>query len=126
MAERRTQDDRRGLGRRGEDLAAQHLIAQGYEIVARNWRCEVGELDIVARDGGCLACIEVRTRREQGLGSPEESITPAKQARLIALAEAYVQAHGWQGDWRLDVVAIEIDKQGRTLRLDHYENAITG
>jgi len=94
--------------------------------VARNWRCEVGELDIVARDGGCLACIEVRTRRGQGLGSPEESITPAKQARLIALAEAYVQAHGWQGDWRLDVVAIEIDKQGRTLRLDHYENAITG
>ncbi len=126
MAERRTQDDRRGLGRRGEDLAAQHLIAQGYEIVDRNWRCEVGELDIVARDADCLACIEVRTRRGQALGSPEESITPAKRARLIALAEAYVQAHGWQGDWRLDVVAIEIDKRGRTLRLDHYENAITG
>ena len=122
----RSQDDRRGLGRRGENLAARHLIAQGYEIVARNWRCEIGELDIVARDGDCLACIEVRTRRGQALGSPEESLTSAKQTRLIALAEAYVQAHDWYGDWRLDVIAIEIDRRGRTLRLEHYENAITG
>jgi len=119
-------DDRRGLGRRGENLAGRHLAAKGYRIVARNWRCEVGELDLVARDGECLAFVEVRTRRGQALGSPEESITRAKQARLIALAEAYVQAHDWQGEWRIDVIAIEIDRRGRTVRLDHYENAITG
>ena len=119
-------DDRRGLGRRGEDLAARHLAAKGYEIIDRNWRCESGELDLVARDEDDLVFVEVRTRRGQALGSPEESITPAKQARLIDLAQAYVQTRDWQGSWRLDVVAIEMDRRGRLLRLDHYENAITG
>jgi putative endonuclease len=121
-----TYDDRRGLGRRGEDLAARQLVAKGYEILARNWRCETGELDLVAKDGVELVFVEVRTRRGQALGSPEESVTPAKQARLIALAEAYVQAHDWQGGWRLDFVAVEMDRRGRLLRVDHYENAITG
>jgi len=58
--------------------------------------------------------------------SPEESITPAKQARLVDLAEAYVQAEGWPGPWRIDVVAIEMDRRGRLLRIDHYENAVSG
>lgn len=119
-------DDRRGLGQRGEDLATRCLTAKGYEIVTRNWRCEGGELDLVARDGESLAFVEVRTRRGRELGSPEESITPAKQARLITLAEAYVQAHDWPGDWRIDVVAVEMDSRGRLLRVDHYENAVTG
>lgn len=119
-------DDRRGLGRRGEDLAAQHLVARGYQIVARNWRCEVGELDLIARDGACLAFVEVRTRRGRALGTPEESVTAAKQARFIELALTYVQAHDWPGDWRIDVVAVEMDQRGRLLRVDHYENAVTG
>lgn len=121
-----TYDDRRGLGRHGEDLAARHLAAKGYEIVARNWRCETGELDLVTRDGDCLAFVEVRTRRGRALGTPEESITRAKQARLAALAEAYVQAHDWPGDYRVDIIAIEMDRGGRLLRVDHYENAVTG
>lgn len=121
-----TYDDRRGLGRHGEDLAARHLAAKGYEIVARNWRCETGELDLVTRDGDCLAFVEVRTRRGRALGTPEESITRAKQARLAALAEAYVQAHDWAGDYRVDIIAIEMDRGGRLLRVDHYENAVTG
>ncbi len=119
-------DDRRGLGRRGEDLAAQHLTSKGYEIVARNWRCETGEVDLVAGDGDCLVLVEVRARRGRALGSPEESITLAKQARLAVLAEAYVQAHDWAGDYRIDVIAIEFDRRGRLLRVDHYENAVTG
>jgi putative endonuclease len=121
-----TQRDRQGLGRRGEELAARHLLAKGYRIIARNWRCETGELDLVTEDGACLTFVEVRTRRGRALGSPEESITSAKQARLITLAEAYVQAHDCPGDWRIDVVAIEMDRRGRLLRLDHYENAVTG
>ncbi len=119
-------DDRRGLGRHGEELAARHLAARGYEILERNWRCGTGELDLVARDGACLAFVEVRTRRGQELGSPEESITAAKQARLINLAEAYLQEHEWPGAWRIDVVAVEMDVRGRLQRLDHYENAVTG
>ena len=119
-------DDRQGLGRRGEELAAQQLAAKGYQIVARNWRCETGEVDLVAREGECLVLVEVRTRRGRSMGSPEESITAAKQARLIALGEAYVQENDWRGDWRIDVVAIEMGRQGRVLRIDHYENAVTG
>jgi putative endonuclease len=119
-------DDRRGLGRRGEQLACQMLASKGYEIVARNWRCEHGELDLVARDGDCLAFVEVRARRGRALGTPEESITAAKQARLVELADAYVCENDWQGDWRIDVVAVEMDRRGRLLRLDHYENAVTG
>ena len=121
-----TGNPRQRLGRLGEDLAARHLSAQGYEIVDRNWRCREGELDIVARDGECLAMVEVRTRRGRALGSPEESITPAKQQRLIVLADAYVMAHDWSGDWRIDVVAIEMDRRGKLLRIDHYENAVSG
>ncbi len=121
-----TRNDRQGLGRWGEELAARHLAAKGYEILARNWRCETGELDLVARDGESLVFVEVRTRRGRLLGSPEESITAAKEARLIALGEAYVQAHDWTGDWRIDVVAVETDRGGRLLRVDHYENAVTG
>jgi putative endonuclease len=120
------QDSRQRLGRRGEQLAAQRLEAKGFDIVARNWRCETGELDLVARDGDCLVAVEVRTRRGRSMGSPEESITAAKQARLITLGEAYVQEISWAGDWRIDVVAIEMDRRGHVLRVTHYENAITG
>jgi putative endonuclease len=119
-------DDRQALGRRGEDLAARHLAAKGYEIVARNWRCENGELDLVARDSDCLVMVEVRTRRGQALGAPEESVTLGKQARLVTLGQAYVLEIGWLGDWRIDVIAIEMDRRGRLLRLEHYENAVTG
>lgn len=119
-------DDRQGLGRRGEDLAARNLSGKGYELVARNWRCPYGELDLVCRDGETLAFVEVRTRRGRTLGTPEESITARKQERLALLAEAYVQATDWLGDWRIDVVAVEMDGRGRLIRLDHYENAVTG
>jgi putative endonuclease len=128
------QNDRGGLGRHGEELAARHLAAKGYHIVARNWRCPRkeagtvagGEIDLVARDGPELAIVEVRARRGRAFGSPEESITADKQARLVDLAEAYVQTEEWSGPWRIDVVAIEMDRRGRLLRIDHYENAVTG
>lgn len=119
-------DDRRGLGRRGEDLAARHLTDLGYKIVARNWRCDAGELDLVALDGDSLVCVEVRTRRGRVLGTPEESITPVKQERLLTLAQAFLEAQTWTGDCRIDVVAIEMDRRGRLLRVSHYENAVTG
>jgi putative endonuclease len=114
------------LGRHGEDLAAERLAAKGFEIVSRNWRCKHGELDLVVRDGDCLAFVEVRTRRGRALGTPEESITTAKQAKLVELAWAFVQGRDWPGDWRIDVVAVELDRRGRVLWVDHYENAVTG
>ena len=122
----RSDRDKKLLGRGGEEIAATYLVSGGYTIVDRNWRCPIGEIDLVAEDESCLVFVEVRTRRGSSLGTPEESITAAKQARLIALAESYVQSSGWPGDWRIDVIAVEMDGRGRLVRLDHYENAVTG
>ncbi len=116
-----------GLGRRGEALAADVLIHQGYEIVERNWRCEAGEVDIVARKGGVWHFVEVRTRRGDEFGTPEESLTPAKQARMVAVAECYLAEHGLgEVDWQLDLIAVEMERTGRLMRVEMVENLTEG
>ena len=110
---------RKALGDRGEALAAQALRARGYEVLARNWRCNLGEIDIVARHGLCYAFIEVKTRRSHGSEYPEDGFTPAKERRLVALAQAYLAAQGLHDvDWRIDLVAIEVDGRGAVARLE--------
>jgi putative endonuclease len=113
------------LGRRGEDIAARFLEQHGYSILDRNWRCRQGEIDLVARDGSELVFVEVRTRRGTAMGSPEESITPRKQARLVAVASAYIQQHDFQeGSWRIDVVAVAVDRSGAVVRLSLVRDAV--
>jgi len=119
-------DRRQRLGRRGEDLAAEHLAGLGYEIIARNWRCRAGELDIVARQGDTLVLVEVRARRSRAFGLPEESLTPAKRARLLACG-AYLSAElAWAGSMRIDLVAIEIGPAGAVERLSVIPDAVEG
>lgn len=119
--------DRQITGRRGERLAAEWLQARGYEIVARNWRSgRSGEIDLVARQGPRLVIVEVRTRRGQHYGSAEESVTPAKQARLAALTEAYCAEIGWQGPVCIDVVAITLGPTDAPLEIRHIEDAVAG
>lgn len=118
-------DRRQRLGRTGEQMAADLLAGKGYAIMARNWRSgRSGEIDLVAQDGPTLVIVEVRTRRGQRFGSAEESVTPAKQARLAALAAAYCEAAGWQGPLRIDVVAISFSGDGRLLETRHIEDAV--
>jgi putative endonuclease len=118
---------KRSLGQRGEDIATAYLRQQGYTILARNWRCAAGELDIVARQGETLAFVEVRTRRGNRFGSPEESVTPDKQAKLVELAQSYLQESCLTDqNWRIDVVAIEMDRRGRVKRLNLIRNAVWG
>lgn len=95
-------------------------------IRERNWRCSLGEVDIVAKDGGCLVFVEVRTRRGKEYGTPEESVTQAKQTKLIEVAQTYLQEHSWQGDWRIDVVAVEMNPRGKLRRMGLIKNAVTG
>lgn len=118
--------NRQQLGQLGELLAAAELERRGYTILARNWRCRHGELDLVTRDGDTLAAVEVRTRRSAAYGSPEESLTAAKLIRLAAAAQTYVQTTGWNGPWRIDVVAIVIDARGRVARMTVIPNAVEG
>ncbi len=98
---------RRTLGQWGEKQAVRYLEAHDCRVEALNWRCQAGEVDVVVLDGACLAFVEVRTRRGETYGRAEDSITPRKLARMAAVAETYVYEHGWQGDWRLDVLAIQ-------------------
>jgi len=120
-------DYKRSLGRHGEEIAVAHLQGQGYSILDRNWRCSAGELDIVAREGETLAFVEVRTRRGNRFGSAEESITPAKQAKLVELAQTYLQEHSLSDQaWRIDVVAVEMDRRGEVKRLNLIRNAVWG
>lgn len=118
------------LGRGGESLAATWLEARGYRVVARNWRCQWGELDLVAESGDVLVFVEVKTRRGTAYGAPEEAITASKREHLIATAEAYMQAHSHPGadphsNWRIDVVAVQLDPRGVLLAVRHYPGAVT-
>jgi putative endonuclease len=115
---------RRDLGAFGERVAAAHLEAKGYRIRARNFRCREGEIDIVAEDGDCLVFVEVRTRRGDAFGTPAESVTAAKERRLLTVAKAYLQEHpDVPANQRIDVVGVELSR-GRLLAVQHSEGAI--
>lgn len=117
---------RQRLGRLGEELAARRLESEGYRIVARNYRCSAGEVDLVAQDGDCLVFVEVRTRRGEAWGTPEESVTKKKQARLVAVAESYLaEQEAWDVDWRIDVVAVVVSARGSVRRFDIVRNAVS-
>ncbi len=95
------------LGRRGEQLAVDHLVAASYTIVDRNWRCASGEIDIIAADGTELVFVEVKTRSSTAFGHPFEAITTRKLARLRALAAAWCRAHPGHGARvRIDAVSV--------------------
>ena len=92
-----------------------------------NFRCPHGEIDIVARDSEAVVFVEVRTRRRRDFGSPEESVTAAKARRLIATAQTYLQSRDdLPPDWRIDLVAVDVDSHGRIARIERTENAVTG
>ena len=113
------------LGRRGEALAADYLKKQGYTIVEQNVRSRLGEIDLVAREKDCLVFVEVRTRRT-GDFSPEESIGRPKQRKLASLGLQYMQRQrGAESDWRIDIIAIEVDGQDQVVRLDHLKSAVS-
>lgn len=118
---------RRRLGELGERLAAAHLEAKGYRMVDRNYRRREGEIDLVAEGGGALVFVEVRTRMGGEAGEAAGSITPAKAARLITVAEAYCQERPRRlVDCRIDVVAVELSPDGRLRKIEHIENAVEG
>jgi putative endonuclease len=118
-------DPRRQFGDLGERLARQHLLANGYTIVAQNYRTAAGEVDIIAQHADTLVFVEVRTRRGSLMGTAHESLSPAKQRRMAEMAESY-EGPGLPEGRRVDLIAIDFAPDGRLLSLTHHENALTG
>lgn len=113
------------VGAWGEAIAAKRLAEQGYAVLARNWRKGHGELDIIAERAGVIVFVEVRTRRSDAFGTPEESITPRKRSKLIETAQAYLDENMLlDAQWQIDMIAIDLDKHNALLRYEHYECAI--
>ena len=117
---------RRDVGILGEKIAKYFLEKKGYRIIETNYRSPEGEIDIVAKYGDSLVFVEVRTKTSLEFGSPEESITLAKMGRLKATAAYYQQTHSnLPLQWRIDVVAIELNPKGKVSRIEVIENAVS-
>ncbi|MCR5434365.1 MAG: YraN family protein [Bacteroidaceae bacterium] len=110
-------------GRSGEDVAAEYLEQQGYLILERNWFFGHKELDIVAQKDEQLVIVEVKTRRRNTYGRPEEAVTARKISCLVLAANAYVRMHFIDMPVRFDVIAISHLGEGHREKIEHYEDA---
>ena len=114
------------LGRYGEQLAADHLVGQGLTVLARNWRCPQGELDLVLRDAdGTVVFCEVKTRSGTGFGLPSEAVGSRKARKLRELACLWLAEHRppGGGDLRFDVVSV-VRRRGSAPQLSHVRGAL--
>lgn len=103
--------DRLDVGRLGEDLALRRLKKLGYRCIARNYRCSLGEVDIIARDGETLVFVEIKTRRDKSLGYAKEAVDKRKKRQLSKVALAYMKAEDCcDVKSRFDVVAINLEE----------------
>jgi putative endonuclease len=116
---------RNQTGALGEKFARDFLKQKSYHILETNYRCSYGEIDIIARQDGCLVFVEVRTKSILDYGNPEESINSIKKTHLKRCAQFYLQCHNKPCEsWRIDVVAVELDSGNRVKRIDIIENAV--
>ena len=117
------------LGDWGEELAVRFLGEKGFRIIATNYRCAYGEVDIVAMDGEELVFVEVRARRPGRFGTPEESVSTHKLRRLMATCQDYLQKSGQENiQWRVDLISVRLEKSRsqypKVERIDHLRHVL--
>jgi putative endonuclease len=113
------------IGRQGEDAAAEHLLAKGLRVLARNVVLGRLELDLVCEDGNTLVFVEVKTRAEGSLAAPADGLTAQKRSRLLRAAQSYLSKHDlWDRPCRFDLVSV-LFRAGAVASVEHVENAIT-
>lgn len=111
------------IGRRGEDAAARFLERRGYDILERNWKCDFGEADIIARNEAAIVFVEVKTRTDEQLGLPEEAVGPEKRQRYERIAAAYLRDNETpEAEVRFDIIGILVVSSDRAL-IRHHINA---
>lgn len=118
---------RKYLGKLGEALAAKYLAKKGYKIIARNWRCRQGEIDIVAKKAGVFCFVEVKTGEASEGFSPEDHLDEGKQRRLARLAFWYLvkELGRTDLDYQIDLVAVALDAASRRAAIRHYPNTVS-
>jgi len=109
------------LGIKGEEIAAKYLAKNGYSIKATNWRYGMEEIDIIAEKSDILAIVEVKTRRGNLFGEPEEFVSRKKQQHLIKAANGYIEKYNIDLEARFDIVSIITN--GKTHKVNHIEDA---
>jgi putative endonuclease len=116
---------RRDLGDFGERVAVAHLEARGYRVLATKFRAPEGEVDVVAQRDGVVAFVEVKVRRGDAMGRAAEAVGAGKARRLLAAAAAYGERYpGLPPDRRIDLIAIDLDRTGRVVSLEHIESVV--
>ena len=115
------------VGRRGERLAEEHLLAQGARLLERNYRIDYSEIDLLLEHEGDLVAVEVKTRDVQDLEEPEEAVSWHQLRRIVRALSTYAMDNDLlEGTWRIDVVLIVIEPDGSVLRLDHLRSVYPG
>ena len=113
------------VGQAGELAALAYLLAGGMRLVARDWRCRLGQLDIVCEEAGTLVAVAVKARRGDRFGLPQEAVDRRKQAKLRMLLDAFRLATGRRDQpCRIDVVAVRFDRELRPLSCEHIRDAV--
>jgi putative endonuclease len=109
------------LGKKGEQLAVDYLEAQGYQILARNYRFEKAEVDILAKKDSILAAIEVKTRSTDDFGNPQDFVKPKQIQNLVKVVNAFIDEFALDLEVRFDIVAIL--KKGTQFEIEHLQDA---
>jgi putative endonuclease len=109
------------LGDLGEELAVEHLVKNGYDILERNYTYQKAEVDIIAQKGDTLVVVEVKTRSTADFGNPQDFLKPKQIKRLVMAVDAYINANDLDVEVRFDIIAIVIE--GKTVDLEHLEDA---
>ena len=114
---------RQSFGRWGEQAAIIYLLKNGFKIITQNWRSKYGEIDIIAQNDQCLVFVEVKTRRGNQYGYPEDAITLKKRSHLVNSALDYIEQNHIVNDWRIDIIAIQKD-MNQQIKIEWFQDAI--
>lgn len=117
-------DSPKEVGNKGEKLAVKFLKRKGYKITQRNYKCKLGEIDIIAKHDGTVVFVEVKTRQTQEFGAPQYAITAAKKRQISRVALLYIREKKMvDQSCRFDVIAITFSPESRKPNIEHIENA---
>lgn len=111
-------------GKIGEKIAKDYLEKKGYKIIEQNFKTKYSEIDLVAKKNNELIFVEVRTKRGEFFGTPEDSLNKKKLRKLWWNAQSFIAKKHWQGPYRIDAVCIVLKLDNAIERLEHYENII--